>query len=215
MPNPSLLAKMITTGILSLVAIVLYLLNTKSKARFLCMIAMLLCTLGDIFMTNIFKMNGMVSTVIGAGSFIAGHLFYSNMFYVLLKDKKGQLKNPGFYIGLAVGLIPLIVMEILAIIKVQDKQVLYMCAVPVYVAVITLHIACNFAYSWKLKSWRSIILAGAVMLFYYTDILIFLFMFGLCPAEVENPIWHFYPLAQLLIIVFSVPVIENLPKKNQ
>lgn len=206
MYNPPLYLKLICTGLLSVTAIVLYLLNRKSKPRLWCMIAMLLCTVGDIFMTNTFKIDGMVSTIIGATSFIAGHLAYCNMFY-LLKKKEGKLVNLGFIIGLVVGLVPIIVMDIMGFTMVEEPKVLYLIAVPVYVAVISVHIACNFSYGWQIKSWRSIVLALAVLLFYVTDLWIFLYMFDLAPKALQDCVWHFYPLAQLLIILFCTPKI--------
>lgn len=205
MVNPPLVAKMITTGVLSAVAVILFLLNPKSKTRLFCMIAMLLCSVGDIFMTNAFKIDDMVSTIIGATSFMAGHVFYALMFYNLLKKQGKKLFNPGFYAGIAVGLIPIIVMVILGFTIVEEPSVLYLAAVPVYVLVITFHISCNFSYGWENKSWRTLILAIAVVLFYVTDIWIFLYMFKLAPKSLQDCVWHFYPLAQLLIILFCTP----------
>lgn len=206
MYNPPLYLKLICTGVLSLVAIVLFLLNRKSKPRLYCMIAMILCSIGDVFMTNSLKINDMVSTIIGALSFILGHLVYAYMFYTL-KNKQGKLVNPGFVAGLVVGLVPIIVMDILGFTIVEEPEVLYLIAVPVYVLVITIHISCNFSYAWQIKSWRSIVLAFAVVLFYVTDIWIFLYMFKLAPKALQDCVWHFYPLAQLLLILFCTPKI--------
>lgn len=207
MPNPPLFIKIIMTILLSVLAVVLFLLNKKSKPRLLCMIAMLLCTVGDLFMTNTFKINDMVSTIIGAASFMAGHLFYSNMFYVLSKQEGKKIVNPGFIIGIAVGIIPIIIMDILGFTVVSEPETLYLLAVPVYVLVITVHIACNYGYSFNIKNYRSIILMCAVTLFYITDIWIFLYMFKLAPKSLQDCVWYFYPVAQLLIILFATPKI--------
>lgn len=201
MYNPPLWTKLVATFTLSIIAIVLYLLNRKSKQRLLCMIAMIACSVGDIFMTNTFKINDMVSTIIGATSFIVGHLFYANMFYVM--KKKSKLLNKGFYIGLLLGLIPIIIMDILGFVLVDEPNTLYLICVPFYVLVISIHIACNFSYGFDKKDYKSIILAFAVTLFYVTDIWIFLYMFKLAPKSLQDCVWHFYPLAQLLIIIFS------------
>lgn len=206
MPNPPLWLKLVFTALLSVVAVVLFLLNRKSKPRLFCMIAMLLCTVGDIFMTNSFKINEMVSTIIGASSFIAGHIFYARMF-MILKSKDSKLVNPGFIIGLVVGILPIIVMDILGFTLVEEPEVLYLIAVPFYVLVITFHIACNFSYAWEIKNWRSIVLALAVTLFYVTDIWIFLYMFKLAPKSLQDCVWYFYPLAQLTLILFCTPKI--------
>lgn len=210
--NPPLYLKLICTGILSVIAVVLYLLNKDSKPRLYCMIAMLLCTVGDIFMTNTFKINDMVSTIIGASSFMAGHIFYGQMFKTL-KGKDSKLKNTGFYIGLVVGLLPIIIMDILGFTAVEEPNTLYLICVPVYVLIITYHIACNYSYGWDKKEGRRIILALAVTLFYLTDIWIFLYMFGLAPKALQDCVWHFYPLAQLLIILLCTPKIIEKKEK--
>ncbi len=210
MPNPPLLLKMISTVLLSVIAIILFLLDKNSKARKLCMIAMILCTLGDFFMTNIFKINSLVTMAIGASLFISGHICYGGMFRELVKDNNSKLVNNGFYIGFIVALLPLIVMLILAYTIAPIKPfILYVIFVPVYTLVIGYHIACDYSYSFSIKSYRSIILMLGVTLFYVTDIWIFLNMYNLC--NIESAIWHFYPLAQLLIIVFSKKI--NLIKK--
>lgn len=208
MPNPPLWLKLVMTALLSVTAVVLYLLNKKSKTRFNCMIAMLLCTVGDVFMTNSLKINDMVSTIIGASSFIAGHIFYSLIFIDLLMKDNKKLTNTGFIVGLVVGLLPIIVMDILGFTIVSEPEVLYLVAVPFYVFVITFHIATNFAYGWENKSWRTLVLAVAVVLFYVTDIWIFLYMFKLAPKALQDCVWYFYPLAQLAIILCV-----ELPKK--
>ena len=208
MPNPPLWLKLIMTALLSVTAVVLFLLNKKSKTRLLCMIAMLLCTIGDVFMTNSLKINEMVSTIIGASAFIAGHIFYSKIFIDLLKKDNKKLVNKGFIVGLIVGLVPIVVMDILGFTVVPEPEVLYLIAVPFYVFVITFHIACNFAYGWENKSWRTLVLAVAVTLFYVTDIWIFLYMFKLAPKSLQDCVWYFYPLAQVAIIL-----LVELPKK--
>lgn len=204
MINPPLYLKIICTLLLSFIAVLLYALNQKSKARFYCMIAMLLCTVGDIFMTNVLKVpNETIATAVGAASFMAGHLFYAYMFYFLSKRDKKPLNKVGIIVGLVVGLVPIIVMDTLGFILVEKPEVLFLIAVPVYVIVITVHIAANFGYSLNLKSYKTVILMFAVVLFYVTDIWIFLYMFKLAPKSLQDCVWHFYPLAQLLIILFS------------
>lgn len=211
MVNPSILTKMITTALLSVVAVVLFLLNRKSKTRLFCMIAMILCSLGDVFMTNLFKINGTVTMAIGATLFIAGHLCYAYMFKLLINEKNGKLLNVGLYIGIAVALVPEITMIILSYtIATEPTFILYALFVPVYVIIIGIHICANFAYGWTLKNWRGLVLAIAVTLFYTTDVWIFLDMYNLC--DIESLIWHFYPLAQLCIIVFSTWPLVNKKK---
>lgn len=210
MPNPPLFVKLISTALCSILAIILFIFNKESKARKLCMIAMLFCTVGDLFMTNTFKIDSMVTTIIGAAAFIVGHLFYANMFYLLSKKEGVKKFNLGFYAGIVVGILPLLIMEIVAIFTVENPPVLYLIAVPFYVLVITVHICANFTYSWKLKNWRGLVLAFAVTLFYVTDIWIFIGMFNLLPAkaakDLEHCIWYFYPVAQALLILLAVPL---------
>jgi len=209
MVNPAKWIKMLATGLLSLIAIVLFLLNKKSKARKLIMIAMILCSIGDVFMTNLFKINGTVSMAIGASAFIAGHLFYAQSNRVLVKQNNGKVLNPGFYIGWAVALVPEITMIIMSFTPLASEPtfILYAIFVPLYVIMIGVHISYNFSYSYTIKSWRSILMAFGVTLFYVTDIWIFLNMYNIC--DIESAIWHFYPVAQLMIILFAVPILKK------
>ena len=213
MPNPPLYLKLVFTACLSVLAIVLHAINPKSKARRLCMFAMLLCTVGDVFMTNSFKIDDMVSTIIGAVSFMGGHVFYAWMFYQL-KEKRPKIRNLGSLIGIIIGIVPIVVIVILGATLVPEPKVLYLCAVPVYVLVITMHIAMNFSYSFEIKSWRSFVLVFAVVLFYVTDIWIFLYMFGLAPKSLQDCVWYFYPIAQLLLILFCAPTIKEKSTQN-
>lgn len=208
MINPPLYLKMICTGLLSALAIVLFILNRKSKARLYCMIAMLFGSIGDIFMTNAVQIDETVSTVIGAFAFITDHLFFTNVYYVMMKEKGIKLINKGFIAGLIAGIVPIIVIDILGFVLVENPVYLFLILVPGYVAVISFHIACNFAYGWEIKSWRSIILALGITLFYVTDLWIFISMFNINPAPMSW-VWHFYPLAQLILILFCVPIINK------
>lgn len=203
-PNPPLYVKMIMTALLSILAVVLFCLNKKSKTRLYCMIAMLLCSVGDVFMTNLFKIDSFASLVIGASSFMAGHVFYGLMFMKLSKQAGGKVKNKGFVAGIIFMLVTLAIQEILGWTYPQEKNTMMLLLVPVYIALIGFHLSMAYSYGYKIKGVRGFLLPASITLFYATDVWIFLNMFNIC--NIEHLIWYFYPLGQLGIILLSTKI---------
>ena len=90
--------KIAMTLLLSVLAVILYI-RLGGKARRLCMIAMLLSTVGDFFMTDFFGIGGF-STYPGAAFFMAAHVVYALCFIGLCKDRGFKYFGGGFWTGL-------------------------------------------------------------------------------------------------------------------
>jgi len=192
--------KLFMSVLLSVLSIVLFL-TSKSKVRRYIMIAMLLSTIGDFFMTDTFKI-GSFSTIPGALFFMAGHVVYGISFITLAKNSKYKSKSNGTYFGIGFMVLSAIVLGILAFTIPEEKDVLWFFLILLYIAVIGFNLVCNFNYSFQKKGIVGIILSFAIILFYATDYWIFLDMLNVTSSLMKY-VWYFYPLAQLLLIVFS------------
>ncbi len=188
--------RMITTALLSLLAVVLYLVR-PCTLRKNCMLAMLVCSLGDVFMVNAGRI-GEFSTFIGAGLFIAAHIMYGMGFYQEIKDKKQKIINSNFVVALVImvsSVIGLLCFELTASVK---KPVMFVLIL-LYISAIGYNVCSMFSYAgWNKK--LSVLLQPAVVLFYITDIFIFFDMLEI-NSELRKYVWHFYPIAQLVIIL--------------
>jgi len=200
-------AKWIMTAILSLIAIVLYLVR-KTYARKQVMIAMLLSSFADIFMTDMFGI-GTISAGPGIAGFFAAHTVYALCFTNLCKQKGWSNKNPGLYFGIIVMIVSVIVIAIYAF-SIETPNYLFFFGILIYVAIIGWNLCCNFAYSYKAKGLQITFLPFAIVLFYITDIWIFFQLLNI-DSRLRDMVWYFYPIAQLLLIIF----VEPFKKKDE
>ena len=207
MPILSQTSKVIISSILSILSVILYLRN-KSKTRRMCMIAMLLCTAGDFFMTDTFHM-GSASTYPGAVFFIAGHIVYALCFLSSSKEKGYTYKNKGFYAGIALAVCAAAVLAVLAFTVPSKPQSVMFALILVYLAVIAFNIASQFSYAVSEKGQRYFLIA-AMTLFCISDFVVFLPMLDIC-GEHNDLVWFTYIPAQLLIILFNS---DLLPAKD-
>ena len=84
-------AKIIMTAILSITAILLFVfLGGRSRRE--CMIAMLLSTIGDVFMVD-GVINWELSTYVGAAFFMAAHIVYAGCFVKNINER-GYTSSP-------------------------------------------------------------------------------------------------------------------------
>lgn len=185
--------------LLSILSVILYL-RSKTKVRSFIMIGMLLSTFGDTFMIDDLCPN----MVLGAGGFILAHFAYAYAFYIG-NDKK-VIKNNGFKYGIIFMVVSAIALEVLGntIPSIENRETIFGLLLLVYIAVIGLHLVMNFSYSFNKKG-KYYICAIGVLLFYLTDLWIFNGMLNI-EQFTKTLVWWFYPLAQLLIIIFSEPI---------
>lgn len=194
--------KLLLSFLLSALAIVLFVFF-NNEYRKQCMLAMLLSTFGDLFMVDDFIPLGEYGTYIGAALFIAAHLVYAKCFAKMAKDKGYSLKGSGMYIGIAVMVVSTIVIAVFNFL-VPEPAIIMFVLILVYIAVIGVHLCCNFAYGFADKG-LSYFLPFAVLIFYLSDIFIFSDMLNIEHAS-RAYVWYLYPVAQLLLILFNSPL---------
>ncbi len=199
MPNLPLYLKLTFTFTLIAIAILLYLIN-KTKTRLWIMIAMVLSTLGDIFMTDCLDIGGF-SMVPGVAFFMLSHVAYV---FAYRTENDGPNKNLGTWIGIGVMIVSTILFEILAFTIPTTPNTTMSLLIPIYIAVIGWNLVENFTLAYNKKGLYNI-LPFAIVLFYLTDYWIFLDMVNITEKS-TNLVWYFYPLAQLGLVLFSTKI---------
>ena len=198
MPTTRLI-KVIISIVMSLIAATLYL-TLKGEERKKCMYAMFACTLGDIFMVDIFGL-GDVSTYPGAGFFMLGHVIYALAFISASKRKGYKIVNGGFKTGLVFVIAMTVVLAVLAFVVPEKPETVMFFLILVYIAVITFNLVCQFSYATNEKGGRLMLIA-AMTLFFVSDWVIFLNMLAITPAH-NDLVWATYIPAQMFIIIFN------------
>ena len=192
------IAKVIISILLSALSVVLYL-RLRGKERKSCMLAMLLCTVGDLFMVNLFGL-GDVSTYPGAAFFMAGHVVYG-LGFLKESNRKGYVfRNRGFWLGTGLVIAAAVLLGALAFTIPEEPQTLMYFLILIYLAVIGFNLACQFSYAHSEMGSRVWIAVG-MALFLLSDLVIFLNMLAVTPAH-NDFVWATYIPAQLLILLF-------------
>lgn len=195
-------AKLAMTFVLSATAVALFI-WLGGKYRKQCMIAMLLSTCGDLFMVDDFIPLGDYGTYIGAAFFIAAHIVYGLCFRQMSRQSGYKTNCLGLYLGIAVMAASTIVLTVFNFLAAEPAIIMFVLIL-VYIAVIGFHLVENFVFSFSARG-ISYILAFAVLIFYLSDVFIFLNMLGISDA-LRDYVWFVYPVAQLLLIVFNSPL---------
>lgn len=191
-------AKLVISIILSVTAVVLFII-LRGRERRNTMIAMLLCTLGDVFMIDTFGL-GDISTYPGAAFFIAAHIVYAITFMKASKTKGYKIKNPGMIIGIVVTVVGAIILAVAMFAKTGKMQSMFL-PILVYLAIIGWNLSCQFSYAVSEKGLRFFLVAG-MFLFLISDLAIFLAMVNVMP-EHNDFVWLTYIPAQLILILFN------------
>lgn len=194
--------KIIMTALLSLTAIALFVFLGGMSRRD-CMIAMLLSTVGDLFMID-GVIDLPVSTYVGAAFFMAAHVVYAGCFMKKSKAQGFEYKNKGFKLGLAIMLVSAAVLGVLAFTVPEEPIAVMFFLILIYIAVIGYNLCSQFSFAFSAKG-IYFILPFAITLFYATDLFIFNDMLNI-EHTTRNLVWYGYPLAQLLIILFNSPL---------
>ena len=194
-------SKVVCSILLSLLAVILFLRN-RSEERKLCMVAMILSSFGDIFMTDVLKL-GSAGTVPGAAFFILAHILYAVCFFRAEKRNRCRIVNNGFIVGMCLTVLAAALLTVLMLAKTGRVQTMY---VPVlgYLAFICLNLISQFSYGFNRKG-SFYFLPAAMTLFLISDFLVFLPILAVVQESViyNLVIWMFYLPAQLLIILFN------------
>lgn len=191
-------AKVIISSGLSLIAIALYI-RFRGKTRKLCLIAMLLSTAGDFFMTDTFGL-GDASLYPGAAFFIAAHVVYALCFMSASKEKGFFYRNRGFWTGTVLAAAAAAVLAVITALAKEPQWVMF-CLILVYLAVIGWNLASQYSFAFSEGGLRKLLYLG-MGLFLVSDFIVFLPMLTLC-REFNDLVWATYIPAQLLIILFN------------
>lgn len=191
-------AKLIISFALSATSVGLFV-KFRGEERKLCMIAMLLSTVGDLFMTDTFHM-GAASTYPGAAGFILAHIVYAICFTKASKRKGYKIANKGMGAGIALTLAVVAVLTILMFKVTGSVQGMYFPLLA-YLAIIGVNLCCQFSYAVNEKGRRYWLIVG-MTLFIISDMVVFLPMLNISP-EYNDFVWATYAPAQLLIILFN------------
>lgn len=191
--------KMMITAMLSVTAVILYVIF-PSDLRKNCMIAMLLSSVGDVFMVNTPK-TGEYSTFIGAGFFIGAHIVYGGGFCREIRKKGKKVTGFPFYLGLGIMLLSAVLLGVGEFTISAEKKPIMFLLILVYIVAIGYNVCSEFAFSGYEKK-LTLILPFSVLLFYITDVFIFLDMLKINDS-LRQYVWYFYPVAQLMIILFN------------
>ena len=207
--------KAVISLMLSLFSIRLFLKDPKEERK-LCMVAMILSSCGDIFMTDVLKL-GSLSTYPGAAFFIFAHTVYAVCFFRAGKRNNLRIVNRGFALGMCFTLLAVVLLTVLMFIRTGQMQPMYFPLLG-YIAFIGLNLVSQFAYGFG-RGGRFCFLPLAMTLFMISDILVFLPMLDIVGENVMYNIliWLLYIPAQLLIMLFNSaekPGIESLYKEG-
>lgn len=198
--------------LLSLLAVILFLRNRREERK-LCMVAMILSSVGDIFMTDVLKL-GSAGTIPGAAFFILAHIVYAVCFFRAGKRNGYRIINNGFTVGVCLTVLATALITILMLAQTGRVQSMY---VPIlgYLAFIGLNLVSQFSYGFGRKG-SFYFLPVAMTLFLISDILVFLPILAVVQESVKYNllIWMLYLPAQLLIILFNSPVGEKVMNKH-
>ena len=175
----------------------------RGRERKICMIAMLLSTLGDVFMIDDLVPIGTVGVFIGAAFFMLAHIVYSYCFISASKRKGYKFFNGGSIAGICTIAAATAALTAAMFVKTGEIQSMYFPLL-LYLAIIGMNIACQFSYAASEKGMRLFLILG-MALFLVSDCTIFLWMLNITRAH-NDLVWFTYIPAQLLIILFNSPL---------
>ena len=189
---------------MSLLAVLLAFVQ-PSAHRFLCAAAMILSSFGDIVLMN-FKGIGARMSVpyfyVGAGFFILAHIVYACSFLYRIRQNGYPYLNAGFMTAAVLVLLAWIALTVFAFRKGRIDWVMYgLCFV--YMCIIGLNCATIFSFAFSAGGWYLLAAAGALS-FFVSDLIIGADkLAGISTPALQNGIWWFYPIGQILIILFG------------
>ena len=200
----SIWTKLAITLTLSAISVALFL-HYRNISRKRCMWAMLLSTIGDLFMTNIIgipKDLELMSTVIGAAFFGVAHILYATCFDGMRKEKDIPIKGVGLLVGLVAVVGIWVALLVVMLTKSSFKPVMFPL-ISLYLVAIGVNVVNVCIYSFGAKRWN-LLNAFGVIVFLASDILIFLEMLAEIPTR--EYVWYVYPFGQLFLLLFNTPL---------
>lgn len=188
------------TGLMSLLAVVLAL-AFPTQARWLCAAAMILSSVGDIFLMHlpVIEKNIPHYFYIGAGFFMAAHMLYALCYARLIRQSGAAIFNPGAAILLVIAA----VMAAWFILSARARgRMDQLPLILVYIALISLDCMMVFSYAWSqgMTNPLAILAAAGAVSFFLSDLIIGLgIVMGV--KDYDHLIWWLYPIGQILMIL--------------
>lgn len=164
----------VLTMLMSLLALILALIE-GTPARWLCFIAMVLSSVGDIFLMDFRDLSKKFPQYfhIGALFFIFAHLFYAGAFGLLIRQNSFPLTNAAFWFAVVFSAAVLIVFLF------RSTNTAMLALLFVYLTVITVHCSLVFSYTQSAFPHSPLVILGAIgaFSFYLSDLIIGLGIF--------------------------------------
>ncbi|MBQ4591361.1 MAG: lysoplasmalogenase [Clostridia bacterium] len=174
-----------------------------TKDRWWCLAAMLLSSLGDIVLMN-FRGVGDKMPIpyfyVGAFFFIFAHLLYTGGYLTLIREHRFKYINPGFWTAVGVILAAGLLLTFLSLRDKNASAAMYVLCLT-YMCIIGTACATIFSYAWSIRSWRSIAALGALSFFISDYIIGIGKLMGYSTPALQEAIWWFYPIGQIIIII--------------
>ena len=188
------------TGLMSLLAVVLAL-AFPTQARWLCAAAMILSSVGDIFLMHlpVIEKNIPNYFYIGAGFFMAAHVLYALCYALLIHAAGAQILNPGAAI-MILAAAGMAVWFILSARKMGQMDQLPL--ILAYIVMISLDAGMVLSYAWSqgMTNPLAILAAVGAVSFFLSDLIISLGIV-MSVKEYDHLIWWYYPIGQILMIL--------------
>ncbi len=191
----------VLTVLLSLLALTLALIF-RTRDRTFAAAAMLVCSLGDLVMTNFGNIRRFLpfpGLYLGAALFIVGHLLYIAAFASLIRKNRYPVYTRAF--GMGVVLTAAVFAAVVVFMVTGDTfpgaAMAAVCGI--YACVIGASLSLIWSYAYSERTVRSVAAAG-VLVFFLSDLIIG--MGALCQVnQFDSLIWWLYPIGQLLLIL--------------
>ena len=190
--------------LMSVLAVALALFR-RSKHRWFCAAAMVISTLGDVFMTRFMDIDEIFPNyfVIGAVLFMIAHVMYCLCYRTLIKQKGFRVFNGGV---IAAQIIAAVCVVYFSAVCIRRQSLSIFPLAMVYLCAISSSCSMIYSYTWSEFKRRPLVIfasIGAVSLF-LSDLIIGLdAMAGV--TQFNYLIWWLHPIGQILIILSAEP----------
>lgn len=188
---------LVLTMLLSALSLVLAVVF-RTPIRWLCFAAMLMSSVGDIFLMHFKGIEERFPNffVVGAAFFMLAHLLYTACFALKICDQGSMYMNGGAAAALVIAVLSLIYFTSIC----KNKSQLPLAVA--YLAIITLNCMTVFSFAWLngIGDLLAVLAAIGATSFLASDLII---GFGLLANihRYDYLIWWLYPIGQLLLII--------------
>ena len=193
---------LVLTMLMSALALVLAVVF-RSQDRWLCLMAMLLSSVGDVILMNwrgIGHRLPIPGFYAGAMFFILAHFVYTAAYAGMIRRNGYSYRNAGFWIALSLIVLIGVTVTVMCLRRIRVNWTMYGLCI-VYLCVIGCMLATVFSFAWSVRGWRSIAAVGALS-FFLSDLIIGLDrLLYITTPRLQGMIWELYPVGQILLLL--------------